>query len=58
MSAQPAKTDSEDRRGIEAARMVAAWEIGDEGWANTIIAAYNDPSAEWVQAIRKQREVA
>lgn len=32
-----------DAKGLEAARRVAGWEIGDPTWANRIIRAYLDP---------------
>jgi hypothetical protein len=39
---------------IAAARDVAQWEIGDPSWANTIIAAYENPQDAWVLEIRDQ----
>ena len=34
-----------DEAGLEAARRYAGWELGDGGWADSIIDAYLNPKA-------------
>lgn len=39
-----------DPAGVERAREVAQWEIGDPAWADVIVRAYFLPTPEWQEA--------